>query len=304
MIKEIEHSGHVLISSNGFDIIDCIKCGHKHINPIPTEEELEYVYKHEYYTKDKPNYIGENIQDKRWWEMTYNRRFEIFENSLSPDRRKMLDIGSGPGVFLETGNKRNWITTGIEPNNKAAEHCIKKGLDIKNVMFNSQTSKALAKFDVINLSLVLEHIADPRGMIELVYNQLNEKGLICIVVPNDFNPFQMILQNYLGFEPWWVSPPHHINYFDFNSLGKLLDRCGFEVIHKESTFPIDMFLLMGDNYIDDNSVGRSCHQKRMNLETAVVKSGNADLLSQFYQLMGDIGIGREVLMVAKKKICE
>lgn len=302
MKNDINHSGQVVSSSNGFDIIDCVKCNFKHIFPIPTEEELEHIYKHEYYTKDKPNYIEKDIEDKDWWEMTYNHRFEIFETHLNIERRKLLDIGSGPGLFMEVGNNRKWITTGIEPNDKAAAHCIKRGLDVKNLMFNTEASKGLEKFDVINLSLVLEHIANPSEMIELVYNKLNIDGLVCIVVPNDFSPFQMILQNHLDFKPWWVAPPHHINYFNFNSLEKLLNRSGFCVIHKESTFPIDMFLLMGENYIGNDVIGRTCHSKRIKFEKALMKSEQSKLLSDIYIAMANSGIGREVVMIAKKEI--
>jgi hypothetical protein len=34
--------------------------------------------------------------------------------------------------------------------------------------------------------------------------------------------------------------------FNFDSLESLMVKAGFEVVHKESTFPIGMFLLMGD----------------------------------------------------------
>jgi SAM-dependent methyltransferase len=300
MSNKIQHSGSILTSANGFDIIDCIQCGFKHINPIPTEEELEHIYKHEYYIKDKPDYIEKDIQDKEWWEMTYHHRFEVFESHLSVERRKLLDIGSGPGLFLETGNQRKWITEGVEPNDKAAEHCIKRGLDVKNIMYNSETSKMMKKFDVVNLSLVLEHIANPTEMIKQVYEQLTDGGLVCIVVPNDYNPFQLVLNDHLGFKSWWVSPPHHINYFNFDSLSNLLERCGFEVVHKESTFPIDLFLLMGDNYIDNNELGRVCHNKRVKFEMAMKLSGSGHILDEFYSGLSKMNIGREVVIYAIK----
>ena len=304
MINNSKHSGSIVTTSNGFDIIECSQCGFKHINPIPTEEELEHIYKHEYYSKNKPNYIDNDLQDLAWWEMTYNHRYEIFESYIPFERRHLLDIGSGPGLFLETGNKRKWITEGIEPNEKAADHSNGRGLAVKNLMYNLETSKSLNKFDVVNLSLVLEHIAHPIKMIELVYNQLNDGGVICISVPNDFNPFQIVLSDHLGLKPWWVSPPHHINYFNFDSLVSLLKRCGFEVVHKESTFPIDLFLLMGDNYIDNNELGRACHNKRVKFEMAMRLSGSGHILDEFYSGLSKINIGREVVIYAIKKAKE
>ena len=120
----------------------------------------------------------------------------------------------------------------------------------------------LGNFDVIHMGEVLEHIPDPISLLKLAYSKLNDNGLICIIVPNDFNPFQLILRDQLEFEPWWVSPPHHINNFDHKSLGNLLVSAGFTVLHQESTFPIDLFLLMGDTYIDNDEVGRMSHKTK------------------------------------------
>ncbi len=46
------HEGVVEASENGFDVIDCQFCGYKHIIPIPTVEELETVYQHDYYNQE------------------------------------------------------------------------------------------------------------------------------------------------------------------------------------------------------------------------------------------------------------
>ena len=301
-MSNMTHSGKTVASANGFDIIDCESCGFKHIFPIPSHEELAHIYKHEYYTKDKPDYINRDLQDKDWWEMKYAARYAIFENTLSEGQHSLLDIGSGPGLFLSVGSNRGWHVTGIEPNDKAAKHSNDIGLDVKNLMYTREVAAQLGKYDVVNLSLVLEHISDPIAMIKLVNSQLNEGGLICIVVPNDFNPFQTILHDHLHFNPWWVAPPHHINYFDFKSLEHLLNKCGFKMIHKVATFPIDMFLLMGDNYIGNDTIGRASHNKRIAFEKAIIESGNSELLTTLYKSMANAGIGREVVMIGKKEV--
>lgn len=51
------HGGEVVASANGFDVIECVQCGFKHIIAIPTEEELEQVYRDDYYTQEKPLYL-------------------------------------------------------------------------------------------------------------------------------------------------------------------------------------------------------------------------------------------------------
>lgn len=295
-----DHEGPVVASDNGFDVIDCQQCGFKHITPIPTVEELERVYQHDYYKQEKPLYLERYREDLDWWNMVYTRRYEALEQHLPANQRHMLDIGSGPGFFLLNGKERGWQVKGVEPSVQAAEHSRELGLDVENIFFSEQTAPKLGTFDAINIGLVLEHIPGPAALLKLIHHQLNDNGLVCIIVPNDFNPFQLVLRDYLGFKPWWVAAPHHINYFDFDSLSNLVERCGFEVVHKESTFPIDMFLLMGDNYISSDELGRSCHTKRMNFEKAMNLSGAGNVLTNLYSELSQLGIGREVVIFARK----
>jgi SAM-dependent methyltransferase len=147
---------------------------------------------------------------------------------------------------------------------------------------------------------VLEHIRDPAELLKLAHSRLNPGGLICIIVPKDFNPFQMVLEKHLGFKSWWVAPPHPINYLNFKSLKILLDRCGFEVLHQESTFPIDIFLLMGENYVGNDAIGRECHGKRMRLEIILFQSGAGELMASLYSKLSELDLGREIVMIARR----
>ena len=305
MPKNIErewnwHRETVVASANGFDVIECQQCGFKHIVSIPTEDELENAYRHEYYTQEKPFYIDRYKEDLEWWNTVYTHRYEVLEQHLLPTQRKILDIGSGPGFFLLNGKNRGWQVKGVEPSEQAAQHSVSLGLDVDNIFFNQQSAPLLGSFDVINMGEVLEHIPQPAELLRIVHARLSVGGLICLVVPNDFNPFQLALRDHLGFAPWWVAPPHHINYFDFKSLAGLVERCGFEVLHQESTFPIDIFLLMGDNYIGNDKVGRECHTKRMNFEKALVEAGMGNLLGEIYAKFSEQGVGREIVLFAKK----
>ncbi|GAB2924946.1 class I SAM-dependent methyltransferase [Rheinheimera gaetbuli] len=296
-----QHHGEVLSHANGFDVISCDYCGFNHAIPLPTTDELATVYQHDYYNQEKPLYLERYQQDLAWWNQVYEQRYSMFAKYLKPSQRSILDIGSGPGYFLLKGKSLNWRTFGIEPSEKAAAFSCQLGLDIFNGFFTAETASTFGNVDVINLSLVLEHIPDPAALLQLAHNQLSTGGLICVIVPNDFNPFQQILSKHNGFPQWWVAPPHHLNYFNFTSLSSLISRCGFDILHKESTFPIDMFLLMGENYIGQDDVGRACHAKRMHFEQSLVASGNEQLLLDLYSSLSQLGIGREIVIYAQKR---
>ena len=252
------HAGVALDTVNGFIIIDCDRCRFKHIVPIPTPADLDRVYGHEYYSTDKPLYIQRHVEDREWLNLVYAEKYDTFERLLGETRRRILDIGSGPGFFLRHGAERGWTVRGIEPSSQAVAHSRGLGLDVRQAFLNDETAATLGRYDVVHLNEVLEHLPDPRGLLRIVDGLLDDGGLVALMVPNDYSPFQAALREACGFEPWWVAPPHHVNYFDVESIERLVGE-RFEVVSVDTTFPIDMFLLMGDNYIGNDDLGRACH---------------------------------------------
>lgn len=296
-----DHRGPALDAVGAFTVIDCEPCGFKHVTPVPTEEELREVYRHEYYTREKPLYLTRSREDLAWWNLAYGWRYEELERRLPPERRRILDVGTGPGWFLLHGKERGWETLGVEPSRAAAEHARGLGLEVVEEFLDDRTAARLGTFDAVHLSEVLEHLPDPTRCLELCRDLLSPGGLISITVPNDYSPFQAVARDVHGHAPWWVAPPHHVNYFDFASLAHLLRRTGFEVVAQDTTFPIDLFLLMGDDYVGNDALGRACHEKRMRFEHSLHAAGASDLLRRLYRGLAELGIGRVVVTTARKR---
>ncbi len=93
-------------------------------------------------------------------------------------------------------------------------------------------------------------------------------------------------------------PRHHLNYFDFDSMKRILTRLGFKVKELMGTFPMEFFLLSGDNYISNSKLGRKCHSRRKTFEMNMYKK-DTDLLNSIYRTLGDQGIGRELVIIAR-----
>lgn len=295
-----DHKGEILDQKNGFDIIECERCDFIHCVPIPTTEELQLTYKEEYYSSEKPLYFQRMEEDLEWWKIAYADRFETFEQFLPSNRRRVLDVGSGPGYFMLQGKERGWSPMGIEPSRQAAAYSRNLGLKIIEQFFTPDVAGDIGMFDAVHLSEALEHIPDPAMMLRLVHEVLSPGGLLCVVVPNDYSPFQIALRKTSGYDPWWVAAPHHINYFSFASLRKLFEHTGFEMVQLESTFPIDLFLLFGDNYIDNDELGRACHARRKRFELSLKSAGSNQLKRKIYEAFSHLGIGREIVAFGKK----
>ncbi len=292
------HAGEVRDSVGGFDVIGCETCGFKHIVPVPTPQELDEVYRQEYYSIEKPLYLERAREDAEWWDTVFADRYDTLEHLLPPQGRRLLDVGSGPGSFLMHGNRRGWRTVGVEPSRQAAEYSTSLGLDVVEAFLTVELAPQLGTFDAIHASEVFEHLPDPRMMVALLRDMLAPGGVVCISVPNDYSPIQATLRDACGYSPWWVAPPHHVNYFDGDSLERLLTAAGLDVVLREATFPIDLFLLMGENYVGNDELGRRCHALRKTFELNLVAGGHNDLKRSMYRSFSDLGIGREVVIYA------
>lgn len=293
------HVGPVLDSVKDFNVIECESCGFKHVVPLPTAEETAQYYSEQFLAK-RPGYFDSIREDLEWWRMVYAEQYTLFEKYLPAKRRRILDVGCGSGFFLQLGKERSWETLGIEPSRQASEHARELGLEVVNDVFGEEQARSLGTFDVVHMHEVLEHIHDPVDMLRLARQLLKPHGLLCVVAPNDYNPLQNMLREQLGFKPWWVSPPVHINYFTFDSLERLVRSLGFQVLLKTATFPMELFLLMGENYVGNNALGRDCHGRRKKLELSLHSGGLNGLKRTLYIALAEQGIGREIIVVARR----
>lgn len=296
------HTGLILDSVKGFDVIECETCGFKHIVPIPTQRELDQLYKEEFYSTEKPNYFKHVEDDSKWWKLTHHNFYQLFEKHCPTKSRRLLEIGSGPGYFLKSGKELGWDVLGFEPSKQAAEYSKTLGVNVVNDFFNETNADEYGTFDVVYMKTVIEHLPDPVALLKSIKNVLKPNGIICIISPNEYNPLQLILRE-MGHDPWWVAPPQHINYFDFESIKKLLENIGFDIMESTATFPMEFFLLAGENYIGNDELGRKCHFKRKIFEENLYKFGR-EQLSLIYKSLADNGIGREFVVIGRRRVIQ
>jgi SAM-dependent methyltransferase len=284
-----------------YRVIDCENCGFAHAWPLPSSEEMERAYAETYYAVEKPDYLIRAEADASWAAMFYEDRLAALADVLGPRSAptRLLDIGSGPGHFLMTARDQGLSVEGIEPSRQAAAYAAHKGLTIHNRVFDLDWARTQTPFDAVHSMNVLEHVADPIALLGAAHAILRPGGAICIGVPNDYNSLQAAARN-AGQRPWWVVPPHHLNYFGFDSLERLLRSCGFTPVSRLTSFPMETFLLMGRNYVGDDAAGRALHAERKAFD-ANLQSLDPAIRRRFYKALSDEGFGREAIVIAKKE---
>ena len=103
---------------------------------------------------------------------------------------------------------------------------------------------------------------------------LDKNGILVIDVPNEYNILQVTVKNYTIYLNGGLLM--HLNYFHL--LNNIFSETGYEMFHCESSFPLEMFLLFGENYVSDPKVGKEIHNKRVNFEMNLVKAAFKNII--------------------------
>lgn len=259
--------------------------GYLKVVPRPSEDELRAYYASAYRNPCVPH--------------DPDGRAELL-SQCAPTLGRVLDIGCGAGEFLDVLKARGWETVGIEPGQAYAHQARQRGLEVVQERLTPALVPRLGSFDAVLLIHVLEHLPEPDAMVRMAWDLLRPGGVLLCEVPNDFNPLQEVAVAVQSLRPWWVALPDHLNYFSIDSLAAFITAHGFDVLLKTTDFPMELFVLWGDVYVDNPGVGKATHAKRCRFEQAMIQAGHQRLLREWYAKTAELGIGREAIVCARR----
>lgn len=274
------------------------------IDPIPTQEEVEKYYREDFYSSEYKSFNDSSVEIQKEEKDFFNSRWESVcakcaEHFGKVDGVSVFDIGFGFAQALLYFRQKGMCVSGLEPSPEAVEYASQKGLKVFHSGIEDFSCVGSERFDVVTLFNVLEHLREPAETLMKIKKQLlKPNGLLVIDVPNEFNDFQTVANKEYNLNEWWVCPPNHINYFTCTSLKHLLIKTNYIVKWSESSFPLEMFLLMGDVYVKNGNLGKICHEKRVKFEYLMKKHGKENKLSLLYQAFAELDIGRQIVIFA------
>jgi 2-polyprenyl-3-methyl-5-hydroxy-6-metoxy-1,4-benzoquinol methylase len=287
-----------------FKIINDPEYGYLRVDPLPTDEEVNKFYKEEFYSSEYKNFNDSSLEvqkeekdffDSRW-ESVYKHCEGYFHDMTN---RSIFDIGFGFAQALLYLENKGLEVSGLDPAPEGVDYARSKGLEVYLSEISDFGCVGDKRFDIVTMFNVLEHLRKPaKTLLDIKEKLLKPDGVVVIDVPNEFNDFQITANKEYNLNEWWVCPPAHINYFSVTSVLKLLDKCGYKEVLSESSFPLEMFLVMGDVFVGNGALGKICHQKRVKFEYLMNKHGKGGKLSQFYQALAKLDLGRQVVVYA------
>ena len=152
-----------------------------------------------------------------------------------PDARRLLDVGSAHGWFLETA-REHFDVLGVEPDAVVGSRAAARGLPVRSGYFPDALAQG-ERFDVIVFNDVIEHIPDIRSALAACRERLDEEGILILNLPNSRGFFYRLskLIARMGwrapFERQWQKdqPSPHVHYFNTRNLCQLVAGQGFEL---------------------------------------------------------------------------
>jgi SAM-dependent methyltransferase len=203
--------------AEAFGVMRCTACGMRFLSPRPEGKELERYYPQEYF--GRPNRLSCIVKRH-----LLKRQIRVLKKRNVCG--KVLEIGCGTGEFLNMLKDSGVsVVAGIEPDPYACDRARSRGLgDIQNTTIE-QARLPEGNFDLVIMRHVLEHVADPRLVIEKVRGALKPGGIFIVWLPFAGTAEQRIFGRYwAGFDA-----PRHFVHFSVPHLRNVLETGGFEV---------------------------------------------------------------------------
>lgn len=225
-----------LVSGKIFHIVQCSDCGFRLTNPRPGIGEISQYYNSEAYishtekTKSIHDFLYHFVKG-----IMLKRKLRLLKKHTAENQKCLLDYGCGTGSFLKAAADSGFKPSGFEPNRNARQILNEKGFNViesDKILYKYDT----AKYDIITLWHVLEHIHDFPGILHKFYTLLKRDGLLVIAVPiSDSGDAVHYQQHWAAYDL-----PRHLYHFTHNTLIRACNTAGFQIIDKKP-LPFDSY---------------------------------------------------------------
>ncbi|WP_374980983.1 methyltransferase domain-containing protein [Pseudomonas solani] len=251
LIAELEHracpacgaaEGHrrIFESYDGYAYEECGRCGCWHVPLVVDAPLFERFFERcpEAAEVAQRSFHKRMSEDNRGADLA---RFDDYFTRLSAlfaQRRgaRYLDMGCGLGNSLVAAGTHGFEAFGVESSRECLRLCQEAGLDVRHV----EQPLPPGSFDLISFWESLEHMADPAAMLGLCDRLLAENGVIAFTVPNLDSPLLRAQRGDCSVVHGGYDTPGHINLFGPSHVRRLLERCGFTLLHMDGQYGMSL----------------------------------------------------------------
>jgi len=200
----------------------CASCGVLFAYPQPSDEQLERVYREQYYPP-------EGAGSRPVYENTPRPLVDQLVSCLAhrgvlPSRDGLvLDFGCGVGDFTDAATRRGAAVDAVESDDVARAVAARRGVRAYQRLADIPHERRSRGYDLITLLDVLEHVRDPLALLTELRAMMHAGGACYLSVPNYRAPQARLL----GARWDQALNPTHLFLFSAESVRHLLSRAGF-----------------------------------------------------------------------------
>ncbi|MCA9737912.1 MAG: class I SAM-dependent methyltransferase [Gemmatimonadota bacterium] len=212
-----------LFTKAGLDFVRCAECALVYMDPRPNADALERLYQYESAANDAWVDVLLTEAEERFQSRDFGHLLERVA-TVRPSGR-LLDVGCSIGRLPRIARERGWDVLGLELGARAARHAREVyGLPVREERLEV-CGFADGAFDVVTLIETLEHVPDPRALLEEIHRILAPGGAFLVGVPNVASLGVLVLGPLAR-----TFNRNHLVYYDARTLSRLLAAVGFEVV--------------------------------------------------------------------------
>lgn len=217
-------------SPGPFVLVQCVRCGHVSLDPIPPTEKVLEFYPASYYTvnPESPLYLHGFI-----YETKIRRDVERIQKYLDLSRlHSIVDIGGGDAARLFQLRKFVARDTECIAFDFRFPHALVESARAAGITLlegNIETDLDLLKDESHNLiimSQIVEHLRDPVLALETLRSKLAPEGYLLLDTPHRGGlDYRLFRRRYWG----GYHIPRHLHLFTKDSLAETAIRLGYRV---------------------------------------------------------------------------
>ncbi len=208
-----------------FEIGRCASCGLLHVAPPPSRAQLDAFYDADYFGGAADWHYADEREHEAQVRVRAAGRLARVERLLAASgiaTRRVVELGSAFGVFLDEARRRGWEPRGCEISDHAADHAEHVlGLAIRRADL-ADAGLADASADLVTGSEVVEHLAEPARTFAAAFRVLAPGGVVLFSTANEAS-FARLVRG----ARWGYYMPGHVVLWSARTLSHALRAAGF-----------------------------------------------------------------------------
>lgn len=283
------HDGDFAFQKSGFTYKSCSNCLTLFCSPRPSALSFARYYTEAPSSKYWATTFYKQTAKARKEKLWKPKAFFVLEKlkEYGSNEHQVIDIGGGYGLFgeeIREQSSRDPII--IEPAPHLAAVCREKSLKVVEKFLEDCLSndfpdgpRAFVSFELF------EHLHDPQQFLSCVLNFMTKGDIFIFTTLSGTGvDIQLLWKNSKS-----VSPPHHLNFFNPNSIKLFLEKMPVEILNVTTPGKLDLDILANSLPLIKDRFWKS-----------LIENSNPEELTVWQQFISEMGRSSHMMVVLRK----